>query len=176
MEIVMAIQALVEISKTRISFNHIEGQPEKQKHKEDFDLIELANFECDQDAELCIDGQDAPLEYTPLNGSLCVVRIGKEWLSNRPVYPIQKAFVLPELKEYISQRLRISNELVDSIDTDSIGTVRATQEWHLLASSSFTGYQWGITGNGTPIWTSTNAHAVANQMRRSTIFWNVRMS
>jgi hypothetical protein len=62
MEILMAIQALAETSETRISFNHIEGHPEKQKRKEDFDLIELANFEWDRDAELCINGQDAPLE------------------------------------------------------------------------------------------------------------------
>ena len=99
----MAIQALAKTRETRISFNHVEGHPEKRKCKEDFDPIELANFECDRDAELRIDGQDAPLEYTPLNGSLCAVRIGKKWLSNRPDYPIQKAFVLPELKEYISQ-------------------------------------------------------------------------
>jgi hypothetical protein len=64
-----------------------------------------------------------------LKGSLCVIRIGKEWLSNRQDYPIQQeAFVLPELTEYISQRLCISSELVDSVDTNSIGTVRATQE------------------------------------------------
>jgi hypothetical protein len=89
MEIVMAIQALVNKSDTKISFNHVEGHPEKRKHKEEFTLIEMANFECDRDAELCIDGQEAPLEYSPLKGSLCVVRIGKEWLSNRPDYPIQ---------------------------------------------------------------------------------------
>jgi hypothetical protein len=79
-EIIMAIQALAKTRETRISFNHVEGHPEKRKCKEDFDPIELANFECDRDAELRIDGQDAPLEYTPLNGSLCAVRIGKKWL------------------------------------------------------------------------------------------------
>ena len=147
MEIVMAIQALVNKSDTKVSFNHVEGHPEKRKRKEDFTLIEMANFECDRDAELCIDGQEAPLEYSPLKGSLCVVRIGKEWLSNRPDYPIQQAFALPELKEYISQRLKISDELVEAIDTNSIGTVRATQEWHILARTSKLLFNWLPVGH-----------------------------
>lgn len=143
----MAIQALVNKSDTKISFNHVERHPEKRKRKEDFTLIEMANFECDRDAELCIDGQEAPLEYSPLKGSLCVVQIGKEWLSNRPDYPIQQAFALPELKEHISQRLKISDELVEAIDTNSIGTVRATQEWHILVRTSKLLFNWLPVGH-----------------------------
>jgi hypothetical protein len=72
MEIVIAIQALVNKRDTKISFNHVEGHPQKRKRKEDFTSIERANFECDREAELCVDGQEAPLEYSPLKGSLCM--------------------------------------------------------------------------------------------------------
>lgn len=51
MDIILAIQRLVQDSETRISFNHVPGHPEKRKRKEDFTFIELANWECDRDAE-----------------------------------------------------------------------------------------------------------------------------
>jgi hypothetical protein len=147
MEIVMAIKTLVETTDIRISFNHIEGHPEKRKRKEDFTYIELANYECDRDAELCVENDTEQLQYTPLKGSLCVIRIGKEWLSNRPDYPIQQAFVVPELKEYISQRLKIPIEVVETIDTESIGTVRALQQWQLFARSSKLLHNWLPVGH-----------------------------
>lgn len=128
MDIVLAIQALIKDSEVLVSLNHIQGHPEERKKKEEFTMIGLANWECDRDAEDCT-ALPVSQPYAPLPGSRCVIRIGGEWLSHRPDWSIQTANVLSNLEAYISERLKISPEMVQMIDTDCIGTVRATQEW-----------------------------------------------
>jgi hypothetical protein len=147
MDIILAIQRLVQDSETRISFNHVPGHPEKRKRKEDFTFIELANWECDRDAEEHITSPVPPYQYVPLKGAKCVVKIRGEWLSSRPEWAIQNAFAQRELEEYISKRLKISSEEVQCIDTVTIGTVRATQEWSKFARTSKLLFSWLPVGH-----------------------------
>jgi hypothetical protein len=48
---------------------------------------------------------------------------------------------------YISERLKISPEIVQTIDTECIGTVRATQEWSKFVRSSKLLFSWLPVGH-----------------------------
>lgn len=148
MDIVLAIQQLIQDSDPTVSLNHVPGHPERRKRKEDFTFIELANWECDRDAEQYTTFQGAPLKYTPLPGAKFVIRIGRdEWLSGRPDWVIQTAFAQKELQAYISKRLTISLDVVKCIDTTTIGTVRATQEWGKFVRTSKLLFSWLPVGH-----------------------------
>jgi len=147
MDIVLAIQKLITDSEVILSLNHIQGHPEERKRKDDFTKIELANWECDRDAEEYSILPVSPQQYAPLPGARCVIRIGGEWLSHRPDWSIQTANVLPDLEAYISERLKIPPGIVQTIDTECIGTVRATQEWSKFVRSSKLLFSWLPVGH-----------------------------
>lgn len=73
-----------------ITFMHTKGYPEKRKKQEDFTELEHMNdIDCNEYAYADQSAlEQTPTSFSPLEGSQCMLRIGKQWISTRVDYAL----------------------------------------------------------------------------------------
>jgi hypothetical protein len=137
MDAVLAIKKLVADAGPgmEITFKHIKGHPERRKRQEDFTVLEQMNADCDEYADHSAMAQSPPL-FVPLEGSRCMMRIGKQWISTRADFALQVGFVEDRLKQYIGERLGMPDLAVQDIDQEVIAAARSTHKWARTARIS----------------------------------------
>jgi hypothetical protein len=149
MDAVLAIKKLVGYAgpAREIEFKHIRGHPEKWKARKDFTPLELMNSDCDKYANQCIELGQIPDPFQPLDGSRCMLRIGKTWISTRVDHALQIGFVEAELREYVAKCLEIELSIVDEIDKEVIAAARAAHKWAEIARISKLMFGWLPAGH-----------------------------
>jgi hypothetical protein len=135
MDVVLAIQHLVESTSIPIQFHHVKGHVDRQRGR-DPTRIEKENIECDNDAEKCIELNLTPLPFTPPPGARCMVSVRGKWIGQDVDRAVQILPAEEQLRQYLESRLSLPRAVIDTIDTGVILTARSAHGWARIARVS----------------------------------------
>jgi hypothetical protein len=135
MDVIMAIQQLVETVQIPVTFHHVKGHTDRQGGREP-NRIERENIACDEGAEECIALNLSPLPFRPPPGARCMVSVQGVWIGQDIDRAVQILPAGDQLKQYLEGRLTLPREVIESIDTGVISTVRSTHKWARTARVS----------------------------------------
>ena len=147
MDIVMAIQNLVQRSGKNISFFHVMGHADKKKEPADITRLERQNISCDEEANACVERNNEPTPIQPLPGARCMLKIKNRWIGTRPDKAVQEAFSKGPLEEYIKHRLQIDDEALSTLEYKHFEIVRSTHRWARLIRESKRLFGWLPVGH-----------------------------
>ena len=80
MDIIMAIQHLIESTEINIRFQHVKAHADDDKPFHECNRIEQYNIKCNADAEKCVQQNHKPTPFQPLPGSKCMIQLQGKWL------------------------------------------------------------------------------------------------
>jgi hypothetical protein len=148
MDIVLAIQKIVQDNpEITITFKHVKGHANKNKPKSLCTYIEQINIDCDEEAELRVQQNHIPTQYSQLPGAKCMVKVYGSWISSR----VDKAVQLIPAEEaqiaFIREKLKISEDAVQDIDIETIAAARAGHTWARTARTTKMMTRWLPVGH-----------------------------
>ena len=137
-DIIMATKKkkYIEDNGIDMTFKHVKGHTDRAKKTADISRIEQVNIDCDTGAAVCVNEGIPAQQFTPLNGSKCMVKVHDQWITSNLEKAIQYHVSSRKLEAYISDRLKIPAEVVKTIDRKAIGAARSTHRWARLARTT----------------------------------------
>jgi hypothetical protein len=136
MDVVMAIKHLARKSNKQITFAHVEGHVERKQPGEEPTRIERFNQICDEEANLYVQEMNTPPNFTPLEGSRCMVHIRRKWITSSPEKAIEVAYTDETLRAYTRKKLGIDEATAELLEDKHFIHVRSMHDWHRIVRES----------------------------------------